>query len=428
MPRRILRRATVVHLDPLRVEEADLLIEDGVIGAIGLGIAADGAEEVRLPGALIAPGLVCAHTHLATALLSGAPRPSAHAAQTGPRSDLGRRYDEALDPYAVWISALVGGLDALRCGVTTVIDLHRSPAATKNSLETVDGALDMIGLRRVLAYEVSDRDGPAGVRAALKAHEVLLSAAANPRRALQIGLDATGPLSPTTLGLVAGLARAGNVGAHVHLGAPEDDAVSFDLLGALGRNGLLRAGTILAHGAWLDRAALRRASAAGAWTTVHPRKDTASLDELGGMRVAIGTDGLGHDLMGELQAAFWGARPEDQRPADLIAWLANSARLGASLLGQPVGQLTVGAPADLLVLDPTPGAALHAQNVGPTLLSRMNPSWVRHVMIDGEWRLRDGKPTGVDTEELRWEAAEVSQGLWGRMGLGPSSAALALAC
>jgi len=49
-------------------------------------------------------------------------------------------------------------------------------------------------------------------------------------------------------------------------------------------------------------------------------------------------------------------------------------------------------------------------------------------MIDGEWRLRDGKPTGVDTEELRWEAAEVSQGLWGRMGLGPSSAALALAC
>jgi hypothetical protein len=40
----------------------------------------------------------------------------------------------------------------------------------------------------------------------------------------------------------------------------------------------------------------------------------------------------------------------------------------------------------------------------------------------------DGKPTGVDTEELRWEAAEVSQGLWGRMGLGPSSAALALAC
>ena len=417
MSRRILRRASVLHLDPLRIEAADVLIEDGQIAAIGLGIPTEDAIEEKHPGALILPGLVCAHTHLATSLLPGAPRPADAAAQTGPRSPLGLRYDEALDPYAIWIATLIGGLDALRCGVTTLIDQHSSPRSVKGSLEAIDGALDLIGQRRVLSYEVSERQGHDGVRAALKAHEVLLSAAQNPRRALMIVLDATQPPSARTLSQVAQLSRDAGVGVHVHVaeGRFVDDALPPNLLGDLGRHGLLRPGTLLAHGAWLDRKALRTASEQGAWTTVHPRKDTASLAELRGTRVAIGTDGLGHNLFAELQAAFWGARPADQRPIDLVGWLAQSARLGGELLGLPLGRLEVGAPADLVVLESPTLQPLTRENIGPTVLTQMSPAWVRHVMVDGDWRLRDGQPTGVDLDELRFEVAEVCEALWTRM-------------
>jgi dihydroorotase len=43
---------------------ADMLVEDGRIAAIGVGIAADGAREIDARGLVVAPGFVDVHTHL----------------------------------------------------------------------------------------------------------------------------------------------------------------------------------------------------------------------------------------------------------------------------------------------------------------------------------------------------------------------------
>ncbi|MCK6551966.1 hypothetical protein L6R52_39410, partial [Myxococcota bacterium] len=66
--RRIIRGATVVALDGRRMlRKTDLLIEDGVIAAIG-GVDSAGALITEVSG-VVMPGLVQAHVHLDETLL-----------------------------------------------------------------------------------------------------------------------------------------------------------------------------------------------------------------------------------------------------------------------------------------------------------------------------------------------------------------------
>ena len=68
---------------------------------------------------------------------------------------------------SVRASALVGGLEALLAGTTTLIDHHASPNAIDGSLDVVAEALASLGLRSVCCYEVTDRDGPERSQAGL---------------------------------------------------------------------------------------------------------------------------------------------------------------------------------------------------------------------------------------------------------------------
>ena len=161
----LLKGGLVATLDPPRVELADLRVADGRITERGTALAAaEGEEVVACDGALLLPGLVNAHTHLYSALARGMPGPAAP-----PRSfvevleRVWWRLDRALDEEAVHLSALVGrgGGRALRHHAA-----HRPPllalASSGGSLAAVQRALEEVGLRCVLCYEVTDRNGPQG--------------------------------------------------------------------------------------------------------------------------------------------------------------------------------------------------------------------------------------------------------------------------
>src|SRR5262249_34033448 len=151
-----LRHATIATLDPPRVEVADLRIEGDRIVARGPSLApAAGDEEIDLRGALLLPGLVNAHTHLYSALARGLPPP-----RLAPRSFLEIlehvwwRLDRALDADSVYVSAVVGAVEAALSGTTLLVDHHSSPAFIRGSLATLRRALEDVGLRSLLCYEV----------------------------------------------------------------------------------------------------------------------------------------------------------------------------------------------------------------------------------------------------------------------------------
>ena len=88
------------------------------------------------------PGLVNAHHHIYSALATGMPMPErAPESFSAMLEQVWWRMDEALDLSTVRACGLVGGLAALRAGVTTVVDHHASPSAIDGALLTLDDAL-----------------------------------------------------------------------------------------------------------------------------------------------------------------------------------------------------------------------------------------------------------------------------------------------
>lgn len=411
----ILSGATLVDADGVR--RADLRIQQGVIVEVGAEL--DGPHRVDLRGKWLMPGLVCAHHHLYSALATGMPLK----AET-PRSFkhmlelVWWRLDAALDLDAINVSALVGGVAALRAGVTTIVDHHASPNAIEGSLEAIDGALNQLGLRRVLCYEVTDRGGPERARAGLKAHEKLL-AEQNQMRAVMIGAHACFTLSDETLIDCAQLAKDAGVGLHIHAAEAVDDpapVVRLDRLGAL------LPGSILAHGVHLDDDEVRMARDAGAWITHQPRSNQNNglgyaRPQRFGTSAALGTDGIGSDMLAELQAG-WYRGQEDHAGISPHRWkdiLFTGNRLAGEKLGVELGRLVVGGAADLVVLDPVPGPPLTDENLGAALIYRFASSMVRDVMVNGVWALRDRMPAGVDANELDVYAQATAQAVWARM-------------
>src|SRR6185295_2944330 len=165
----LLKGALLATLDPPRVEKADLRTQGPEIVERGPHLPSRaGEEEVDVSGALIVPGLVNAHTHLYSALARGMPAP-----RKAPRDFMEVlqrvwwRLDRALDGETVYLSALAGAMEAALSGTTLLVDHHSSPSFIAGSLISVKAAVEEVGLRSVLCYEVTDRNGTEGGAAGL---------------------------------------------------------------------------------------------------------------------------------------------------------------------------------------------------------------------------------------------------------------------
>ena len=136
----------------------------GTIAGVGQGLAAvyPGASKAGSGGHL-SPGLVCGHTHLYSALARGievAIEPSRDFAQI--LRHLWRRLDRAIDLPILASSALSGCADALAAGVTSLVDHHAGPNAIDGSLSVIREAYEETGIRGILCYETTDRNGLKG--------------------------------------------------------------------------------------------------------------------------------------------------------------------------------------------------------------------------------------------------------------------------
>lgn len=428
----VLTGGTVVRsLRPPVVEPADLVVEGGRI-AEALDTEGPGTTRIDCRGCVIVPGNVCAHTHLYSALARGMPyRLDPPTTFVEILRRVWWRLDRALEPETIRASALAGGLAALRAGTTTLVDHHASPHAIPESLDIIAAALSELGIRSVLCYETSDRDGPEIACAGLAENERFLGVAAREFRLARgmVGAHASFTLADGTLEACGELARRTGTGLHIH--AAEDDADEADSIARFGlrvverldRFGALDERTLLAHAVHLDAMELRLIRTAGA-TVVHNARSNmnngvgrAPLAMLG-ERVALGTDGIGSDMFEEARAAYFRRRDDDVLTP--MAWpvdrLAEGARVAADAFGEPLlGTLLPGAPADLVVLAEPSVTPLGPSTLAAHWLFGFSSGSVRDVVVDGHLVLRDRNPVGVDADEVAAVARESACRLWERL-------------
>ena len=425
----LLTEATVATLDPPSVERACLRIDGSRVVERAATLApAAGEEVVELQGALVLPGLVNAHTHLYSALARGLPGPA-----EPPRSfveileRVWWRLDRALDEDSVYVSGLVGAIEAARSGTTLLFDHHASPSFVRGSLATLRRAVEKVGLRSVLCYETTDRNGLDGRDAGIAENRAFLESGPTELTLGMMGGHASFTLLDESLDRLSAAIQEANSSLHVHVA---EDRVDIEhcrvrhecgLVERLRRHKLLADRTLLVHGVHLSEPELHDAQAGGAWLVHCPRSNmnnsVGHARTVAFRRAALGTDGLDEDMLAEVRAAYLRMRDVGREDALAAAFelLVGGHRLASTFFGLALGALDPGAPADLVVLDYRPPTPLTAENLAGHLLFGLDRSHVRSTMVAGRFVLRDRRITTVDEARVLTRARAVAAALWERM-------------
>ena len=445
----LFKNATLLTLDPAAVERADLRVEGGRVAERGTQLEPRAGEEVvETGGRIIMPGMVCAHTHLYSALARGMPAPPRVPTNFKEILELvWWRLDRALDEETIYWSAQAGALDAARAGTTCLFDHHASPSYISGSLQIVREAIEKVGLRGVLCYEVTNRGGRQRCDEGLEENRAFLEWASNSlapvsadkeqRAAAErvppplfrgmVGAHASFTLTDEALEVCAELMREFGVGLHVHaaedLSDVEDARAKYGLgvVERLEKRGALNGRTILAHGVHLSDRDIEIAHSAGVWFAHNPRSNMnnqvgyAPLAKFG-ERVVLGTDGLGADMFEEARFAFFKGR-DGRLGWSADEWrrvLANNHRLASEVFGVELGALGVGAAADLIILDYPAPTPLTGENFAWHLVFGLNSAAVESVMVNGRFIVRDGR-SPLDVQDIYDQARKASEKLWAKL-------------
>ncbi len=401
-----------------------MYVEGAILSRAGKGkvpadLAGKAERRVDLAGKRVVPGFVNAHTHLYSALAGRMPWPKQK--PDGFTEILKRiwwRLDRALDERAVRLSARLGLAEALRRGCTTLLDHHSSPAVPEGALAIIADEAERFGMKVGLAIELSDRNG----------EEIMEDALDENLRALQnyadhdhlrgiFGLHASFTLSDDTVDRFMEVLPF-ETPFHLHCAEAVDDleharAQGYEsVVDRLAALGLLRPGSILAHGVHLAPGDAELIREMGAFlvhcpqSNAHNRVGTADVGALlgSGVKVGLGTDGFASGMLTEAQfARDTGVSHGTLTPGKVgeLLFLHNPSIAG-SLFGHAVGRLAEGEEADFLVYEPTE----HLLDPEAKLL---------RVVCRGRTVYKDGEFLDMDLAELHSEVDDEAKRIWKRI-------------
>ena len=425
------------------------IINDGALYFVGdriveIGSSAElsakypDAERLDARGQLLMPGNICAHTHFYGAFARGMSIPG------DPPKDfpeilerLWWRLDRALTAEDVRYSALGALVNAVRQGTTTLIDHHASPQCVDGSLDVLAGAVRESGVRCVLSYEVTDRNGADEARAGIAENMrfmALCKRQPHPLLAASFGLHAGLTLSDATLAACAGANPHG--GFHVHVAEHEvDEYHSLQqyqrrVVDRLHAFGILGARSIAAHCVHIDMAEALLLRDTQTWVTHQPRSNmnnavgVADVEGLlrAGVRVALGNDGFSNAMWDEWKAAYllhkaWHRDPQRAGGSVIVRMaVENNAALAGSFFPQArLGVLAAGAFADMILVDyhsPTP---LTAGNLPWQILFGFDAGMVTTTICSGKVLMRDRALLFLDEAQIAARSRELAAAVWQRV-------------
>ena len=414
-------------------------------------------------GQYVLPGNICAHTHFYGAFARGMPIPGA--APENFLEILGKLWwplDKSLSLEDVRYSALVCLIDAIKHGTTTLIDHHASPNAIDGSLDVIAEAVEQAGVRAVLCYEVTDRDGPEKAKAGIEENVRFIKKcsvfsdqfsvgskqeAGGRRQALvaaMFGLHAPLTLSNKTLEACRAVAPEGT-GFHIHVAESTDDGyamfenntgVAFPV-DWLNEHGILGPKSIAAHAVHLDDLEKQQIAASGTWVTHQPRSNmnnavgVSPVEEMlaMGIKVCLGNDGFSNAMWEEWKAAYLLHKSHHGDPRRMngntvveMAVYNNAALASLYFPEAPIGVITPGAVADLIFVDYLSPTPLSPENLPWHILFGFRESMVTTTIVSGKILMKDRQLLTLDEKEIAGKARELATKTWKRYQDNSSSA------
>lgn len=388
-------------------------------GAPPAELAAKADRRVDLDGKRVVPGFINAHSRLRSSLSGRLPWPKqAGGALTERLARTCWRLDRALDERTLRVSIRLGLAESLRRGCTTLLDLHSSPGIEEGAAAILAEEAEQLGVKLAISVELSDRNGEEAMEDALDENlRAIQGFAGHDSLRGLFGLHASFGVSDDTLDRVLEVLPF-ETPFHLHCAECEEDREharkqgyesAVDRLAAMG---LLRPGTVLAHGVHLAAGDAELIREMGAYVVHCPQSNahlgvgTADVGAMlgSGVRVGLGTDGFLSGMLTEAQfARDTGVSHGTLVPAKVGELLfAHNTSLASTLFGRPLGRLTEGEDADFLVMENT------EQLLDPD-------ARILRVVSRGRTVAEQGELMDLDLAGLHREADAEAERLWKRI-------------
>lgn len=410
----IIKNATIVTADRAgSVLTGGVAVEDGRI--THLGEVPDRAQDVvDAQGGIVMPGLVNTHCHAADSLFRGLVEnlPLEPWLQTVWKAERA-----ILTAATCRLGARLGFAELLLSGCTSVVDMFWHPHSTARA-----GA--ELGLRVSCGGLFFDFPGMDGKTVDTRLPDAEAFFADHPRTdRLRPGTFPHGAytVGPENLKIAKKLADDHDALFSTHAAETTveqqtvQDSYGASVIRHMEALGILDARTILAHCVHCDDeeiAILARTGAVVAHNPVSNLKLASGFARIpdmleAGVHVTLGTDGAisGNDIDMWLalrlaatlhKAASGRADVITTREALHMATLAGAEAMG---LGTVTGSLEIGKAADLVVLDTSAPHAVPIFDPLTHIVYSAGRADVRHVFVDGQWRVRDRALTVFDMTE-----------------------------
>lgn len=410
-PRLLLRGGLVIDTAPHPVvhPHTDVLVEEGRIAAVGRGLPFDeadtGLEVIDARELIVLPGFVDTHRHVWQAVLRSA------AVDESLDSYLGRILGDLsgrFTPADVYTGNLLGALECLDTGVTTVQDFSHVQYTPEHSAAAVE-ALEEAGIRAVFGYGYPVFDDTA--RRADWVRQVRTRYFPSGEALLTMVLAPVGPsfAPPETVREDWLLARELGLPIAVHVTA---GPVAMRPIAALQEQGLLTAGTLYVHGNSLPDSELRLIAESGGAVAITPAIEAsmrfgapmAGRLRRAGIPTGLGADAVTSapgDMFSQMRAALMSSHFDGDGDGEADAPTVKAADVlrmataeGAEALGlaDEVGSLGIGKRADLVLL------RADALNLAPVahdpigaVVTAAHPGNIDTVLVDGRPVKRNGQ-------------------------------------
>lgn len=378
-------------------------------------------QVINAQGQVVAPGLVNAHMHCYSTFARGMSLGSSPSCFVEILDQLWWRLDKKLRLSDLYLSTVIPIIEGIRSGVTTFIDHHASPNCIPHCLDELAKAFTTTGMRGVLCYEVSDRDGAKIAQQGIDENiRFIQEANANINGLVKgtFGLHASFTVGKETLARCVEAAKKLGVGLHTHLAEDHADQTltisqhHSRVVRRLYDAGALGPKTIAAHAVWVDQEERKLLAETNTWVVHNPRSNmnnaVGAMDLLGhladGVTVCLGTDGMAGSIWPDLRTAALIHKHEHRNPrlvwSELWTLLQNNYRLAQLFFPKPIGKLIPGAYADVVLYAYHPPTPLTSDNILGHFLFGFSHVQARTVIIAGRPVLHNFELVGLNEADI----------------------------
>ncbi|MDV9172066.1 amidohydrolase family protein [Streptomyces sp. W16] len=406
----LLTGGTVVSMDPAvgDLERGDVLIEDGAIVQVAERIDAPDADVIDATDRIVMPGFVDNHRHSWQTAFRGV-----GADWTFPEWAVAMHgtVKPHYQPEDVYAGTLLGRLEALHSGVTTMLDWYHVAQSHAHEDAAVAALRDAPG-RSIFCLGAGW-----GTADSVDADIRRVRADLSGDGLVTMALGLRGPEDTSMDTVARELKLAAELGLRTSLHVDGDGASGGDgtrrPVADLHEHGLLRDTTTFVHANGLGDEELRMLADAGSSVSISPDVELkmgfgwpmTGRVLAAGLRPTLSVDdvpSVGGDMFSTLRTAFAVQRGLDGglRSRDLLEFTTVDAARSCGLDAR-VGSITPGKDADIILLRTDDLTVFPVTDPAATLVSAGHPGLVDTVLVAGRVVKRDGVLVGVDLPALR---------------------------